>query len=590
MASGTPVDYPGPDAKPTGQMVPTVTAAVARTAQYYGDVTGNAKPGPDANSADYNLMAPLWKKVAAFATGTDGMRKVASNYLPKFDNEAEDDYKARLSTSPFTNVYDDIVGGLASKPFSREVAFEDPDEVDEVFEQLYENIDGRGNNLHVFGEQVFREGLENAIDWILVDFTRLPPLSPDGPPRSQAEEQRLGARPYWVRVAASNVKGVYSDMVRGNEVITHFRFYEPALVRDGFGEQVKERYRVFDRKPFRDADGNTDYKPATWTILEKHTDDKGKVTWEKFDEGAVTIGVIPAVPFRTGKRIGNGWAVQAPLSKLVDMQMDAFQQEGNIRNLELLTCYPMLTANGVAQPMQAPAVPGQPPAPVKVRVGPRAVLWAPPQGGGGSPGSWAYIEPGTESLKALAGRLDTTWKNMREIGMQPLAESNITVITSANVSVKAKSALQAWILMFKDTLEQAFVVTALWLGKTKEEAPGVDVYKDFGVDLQSGKDVDALLKANEQRVLSGETVRTELKRRNILMDSFVEEDEVQRLAEEAAAGLTEDEDGDPVTGQVDQGDGGEPADPGAFGSEDEIDDATLEALYGADAVAAAGGR
>jgi hypothetical protein len=550
------------------------------------------KPGPDTTSGDYKLMKPLWDKVTAFAGGVDAMRS-CDQYLPRFELESDEDYKTRRATTPFTNIYEDISGSLASKPFSREVQFEDPDDVDERFKDLYEDIDGQGNNLHVFSEHLFQGGIDNAVDWILVDYTKLPPLPEGRTARSQSEEAQLGARPYWVHVSGPRVLAAYSDMVRGKEVLVHVRISEPTLVRDGYGESVKQRVRIFERLAFKDGNGQTDYTPATWRVEEKTKPEKtGAEAWEQMEDGPVPIGIIPMVPFRTGRRTGSGWAVKPPLGKLVDMQLDAFLQESNIRSIELLSAFPMLTGSGVAPP------PAPDPALVatgakmgpRLYVGPRAVLYAPPQPGGGPPGEWKFIEPTGENIKVLSAELDKTWANMREIGMQPLAEANITVITSANVSVKAKSALQAWALRLKDALEQAFVITSLWMGeKDPDKAPGVDVYKDFGVDLQSGKELDVLNTAAQNGKLSGETLRFEMKRRNVLSDNFNEEEEVLRIANEAAAAaepVEGEEDMDPTTGKPLEEDDPEadPIDPGSFKKEGDIDDATLRKLFGNEVV------
>lgn len=523
------------------------------------------EPGPDTRSGDYKLMSPLWDKVAAMASGVDGMRLVAKKYLPRFELESDADYKTRVESSPFTDVYEDIKNSLASKPFSREVQFEDHENVDERFTALYDDIDGQGNNLHVFAEYTFSEGLDNAIDWILIDYTKLPALPEGRTARSQAEEDKLGARPYWVHISAPRVFAVYSDTVRGKEILTHVRINEPTLVRDGYKETVSQRVRIFERDKFVADDGQIDYKPAVWRVEEKQKDKNGREAWVAIDGGLVPIGIIPMVPFVVGKRIGSGWAVKAPLAKLVDMQLDAYQQQSNLRNIQLLTCYPMLTASGVAPPQEAnPAAHAGPAQAARLVVGPRAVLYAPPQPGGGQPGNWSFIEPNAESVKVLSSELDKTWSNMREIGMQPLAESNITVITSANVSVKAKSALQAFALRLKDALEQAFVVTAMWLNVDEKLAPGVDVYKDFGVDLQSGKELDTLEHAADKNKISGETFRAEMKRRNVLSDSFNEDEEKIRLAQEAVASAEADY--DPVTGEPlspvveDQPPGNEPLD------------------------------
>ncbi len=554
--------------------------------------TVNTQPGPDTPSGDYNSMKKLWDKVAAITGGVDVMRAAAEKYLPKFELESTEDYKTRIASSPFTNIYEDILGSLASKPFSREVQFEEDDDVDERFKELAEDIDGQGNNLHVFAGTTFSEGLNNAIHWILVDYTKLPELPEGRKARSRDEETALGARPYWVQIAGPRVVAPYSAVVRGKEILTHVRILEPTLERDGYKEVIKQRVRIYERLPFTAEDGQLDYAPAQWRVEEKRKNEQtGKEAWVTIERGTVPIGIIPMVPFRTGKRTGSGWAVKAPLQSLVDMQLDAFLQESNLRNVQLLTAFPMLSGSGVAPPPpDDPAkVAAGAPSPNRLRVGPRAVLFAPPPPGGGQPGEWKFIEPSGQSITGLSNELNKTWSNMREIGMQPLAEANITVITSANVSVKAKSLLQAQALYLKDALEQAFVITAMWLAMEPDEAPGVDVYKDFGVDLQSGQEMSTLETMAKDGFLSGETLRAEAKRRNVLADSFNEDDEKERMANEAAEGGEDEEDIDPVTGEpLDDPEGGEPADPGEFQTPGDVDDATLRALFGDDLVDAVG--
>jgi hypothetical protein len=607
MASGPGTPKPAPTLQdlsggrkdPPAPLADLAQATVGRLVAVYGPGDAN-KPGPDTPSSDYNKMRVTWDKVEAIAGGVEAMRAAKQKYLPKFSLEDDDDYKDRCAATPFTNVYEDIVGSLCAKPFTREVKFEDADDVDEKYQEFYENVDGMGNSLHVFAEQTFRQGVDYAIDWIQVDYTKLPPLPEGRTSRSAAEEQQLGARPYWVHLPATSVLAAYGDVVRGQYTLTHLRVLEPTLVRDGYGESVLTRVRQYDRREYVAEDGQTDYEPATWQLLEKRVRE-GKTYWVEVDSGNVDIGVIPCVPFVVGKRGGNGWCVRAPLANLLDMQVDAFQQESNLRNAELLACFPMLTASGVAPPQQGDPGAGQagmPPgaaAPVTVRTGPRAVLYAPPNPNGGAPGNWSFIEPAATSLAYLKSRLDSTYERMADIGMQPLSESPQTVITSANVSVKANSALQAWALRLKDTLEQAMVITAMWLGDAKEQAPGVDVYTDFGVTLQGSAELTVLESAAKDKLLSAETLRAELKRRNVLSNSFSEDEEQERLASEAAnaapdPGLGTEGDIDPVTGEPlspANDEGGDPVDPGQFRDASEIDDDTLASLFGAAAVAGA---
>jgi hypothetical protein len=127
-------------------------------------------------------------------------------YLPKFENETDGDYQRRRN-APLTNIYSDISRNLASKPFSKTLELDEaaPDQ----YKKLAENIDGQGNNLHVFAAETFKSGLDKGIDWILVDYTKVPPGS------TLADEAGIGARPYWVRIQAERMLAVYSDFLNG---------------------------------------------------------------------------------------------------------------------------------------------------------------------------------------------------------------------------------------------------------------------------------------------------------------------------------------------------------------------------------------
>jgi hypothetical protein len=98
----------------------------------------------------------------------------------------------------------------------------------------------------------------------------------------------------------------------------------------------------------------------------------------------------------------------------------------------------------------------------------------------GRPGAWAFIEPSAQSLTFLKDDLEALRKSMKDLGMQPLTDANLTVVTTANVAAKAHNAVQAWALGLKDALQQAFKFTALWLNQKDE--PLVNVHTDFGVD------------------------------------------------------------------------------------------------------------
>jgi hypothetical protein len=521
---------------------------------------------PKNTSSDYNHMHPFWVMVRAILQGAPAMRAAkgsyasaagpqapvaslallnrtgragpTSPYLPKFLNEGDLDYQTRRENAPFTNIYADISRNLAAKPFSKTLELDD--ETADDLKELATNIDGQGNNLHVFAREMFKAGLDDGITWVLVDYLKMAPGT------TLADERGMGAQPYWVHITADRLLAVYSDFVNGKEIITHARIFEPTNQRDGYGEVCLERVRVFDRALILDEQtgATINYGPATWELheLQSSKDDKGNESqsWRIIGNGPITIGVIPLVPFYTGRREGTTWKIDPPLKDLAYLQVEEFQQESNLKTIKELAAFPMLAGNGVTPPTgsdgQAMVVP----------VGPRAVLFA-PQGADGSHGEWNFIEPGGSSLTFLQADLDKLRTEMRDLGMQPLATANLTVITTANVSMKAHSAVQSWALGLKDALETAWLVTCQWLNSSDE--PVVNVHTDFGVDFEAGTELDALLKCQAQGILSKQTVQGEFKRRGVLSDDFDAEQEEELLAQEDQ-GLTPEVAIDPATGEM----------------------------------------
>lgn len=473
---------------------------------------------PDTPSSDYLAMHPYWRMANTLLNGTDAVRAAGEAYLPKFPNETEDDYDYRRSNAKFTNIFGDICDDLAAKPFAEPLTIKDGTASERIV-AICEDIDGRGNNLHVFAGNAFYRGIAFAVDWVLVEFTRAAPRL-DGRPLSLADEERQGLRPYWVSIPATSMLAVYTATIRGKEEFVHARMRETITRRDGFDEVSVTRIRVLNREPVQNEFGQVvDYQPATFQIWEQETKSGA---WSMVDDGPISIGVIPLVAYVTGRRENGSWRMIPPMKRAADLQIEHFQQETALKSIKELTAFPMLAGCGVTPDVQGGQV-------VPVPVGPRAVLYAPPSGENGSHGEWKFIEPTSESLRFLADDVKNTEQQLRELGRQPLTAQtgNLTVVTTAFAAQKGNSAIQAWALNLKDALEQALMFTALWLGDPSK--PAVSIYTDFAIEMADDKGPDFLLKMRETGDLSRETLWSEARRRNILSSEFKGDDEVARL-------------------------------------------------------------
>jgi hypothetical protein len=107
---------------------------------------------PTQKSADAEAMADYLEDVKNVTTGITAMRANFSRYVPKFPKERAPRYQLRRELSKMTNVFRDVLEGLASKPFSREVKVSEPHG---ALSPLIEDIDGRSNHLGTCSTRVF---------------------------------------------------------------------------------------------------------------------------------------------------------------------------------------------------------------------------------------------------------------------------------------------------------------------------------------------------------------------------------------------------------------------------------------------------
>ena len=192
-----------------------------------------------ARAKDIASMVPYWDKVDAIVEGYEAVKALGKEMLPKFPDETEAEYKFRLDNSKFTNIYRDVLEGLATKPFEEEVSLirDEEAELPEDIVDFVEDVDGSGNNLTMFAALTFFNGINFAIDWIFVDY----PTVLDAPVLTLADAKAMNLKPFWTHVLAKNVLEVRTDVIGSKEVISYIRILEPAI------NDKPERVRIFER-------------------------------------------------------------------------------------------------------------------------------------------------------------------------------------------------------------------------------------------------------------------------------------------------------------------------------------------------------
>jgi len=507
---------------------------------------GDNRLDPSTQASDYTAQASYWKMVDTIVAGVDEMRKAGELYLTRFQEERPDSrdsqgriydpYKLRLAKAPFTNVYDDILKNLSSKPFAKELKLKEG--APPQYDMIAENIDGQDDNLHVFGQRVFTDSLNHGISWILVDFSRPTPRA-DGLPLTLLDERSQNLRPYWVWVPSTRMLAAYSDFENGREIITHARIDEPSVTLDGYLEVVVRKVRVLNRMPIGfDVQGKPNrWGPPSfvvWQFIQPRSQGETGI-WMVVDAGYLSLDYIPLVPVILGARAPSTYIVEPPLRNLAFMQIDEYNQESNVQAVADATCFPMFTCIGRNAPTEGNLV-----------VGPRAVIYVPPTSTG-SQGDFKAVEPSGASVRVILDKLKETRTEMRDLGLQPLTQTNLTVITTGQVAVKANSAVQAWAIRFKDAIEQAWKITADWLGDSSFE-PEVEIHLDYSAALDQGTGFAANMQMRLNKDISRDTLLASAVRYGYLPDDFDPEADAEAIAQEEL-GLSPEQPIDPRTGQ-----------------------------------------
>lgn len=439
------------------------------------------KPTVATPSAAYSRMTPRWRMIDVLLGGTEAMRDAGSEFLPQYDNESDRNYRARLERATLLNRTEQTLDTLAGKPFREAVVLED--DVPEVLVDMSEDIDMLGNNLHAFCRTWFREGWAKGFSHVLIEHPT-PPAPEEGRVRTLEDDRNEGLRPFWVHIKPECVIAAYSSVEFGEEVLTHVRIMEKSVERDGWKEVEKVRIRVLE--------------PGYWWLYAPN--EKG-TEWIVEKEGPTTFGYIPLVTFYAGKRDGL-MECKPPLTDLAHLNIAHWQSNSDQRNVLTVSRFPILAASGV-------------PSDQVVKIGPNNFLTTED-----IQGKWYYVEHTGAAIAAGQTDLEALEDQMSSYGAEYMRKKpgDETATGRALDAAEASSYLAATVRDFQDCVEQAYAITADWMGL--ETGGSVRINTDVDVGEASAVELDTLLKMRASRDISRTALVAEVISRGILAEDF----------------------------------------------------------------------
>jgi len=450
--------------------------------------------------AAYDGMQPGWKLPRTLMAGTRGMRSAGRMYLPQEPAESDKAYVNRLSRSTLFNAYKRTVGGITGKVFSKDIVL--GDDVPEEMADWSEDVDLMGRNLANFSRDVFKDGLQTGLSYILVDM-------PSGEaPKNKAAEKELNRRPYFVHIKAEDMIGWKTETVHGKETLAQIRFREIATVADGeFGEKTQERIRVMWRDRYE-----------VWVKVETKTATDEEWAIDPEQSGVVSLGEIPLAVFYAART--GFMTAEPPLEDLAYLNEAHWQSASDQRHILHVARVPILFGRMLK---------GTDEAGNQIEIGPNRMVASEDKDG-----DLKYVEHAGAGIDAGRQDLLDTEDRMRVMGLEMyMPKSGTQTATGKAIdSAEQNSVVKTMALSLKDTLEQAFVYMAKWAGL--KDGGSVIVNTDYlAMTGQMAHEVTALFNMRMAGEVSQSTFWAEMVRRGVFMDDFNAEAEQEALGEEA---------------------------------------------------------
>jgi hypothetical protein len=422
--------------------------------------------------------------------GTRGMKAARGKYLTQNILETDEAFLVRLKASTLLNAFKKTCSFLSGQVFQADIVF--ADDIDESVLEQSTDIDGKGNDINVFAKRVFFNGLGKGVGLILIDATAVESDST----RTKEDEQKLGVRTYFREIRPEDLIG---HRLNENGSLAQIRIAETKTVPDGkYGEKDIPCIRLFN------DDG-------TWEVHEKHEDGSYLIT----KSGLLSYTGIPIVPFIPGEEF-NAVAGETPLIDLAELNLSNWRSRSDQTHILHVGRVPLLFGRQLDID--------------KLVSGVSSLISSVEDNS-----DLKFVEVSGAAIAAGAADLKENEAQMSLYGLQQLVprSGNQTATEKAITSAESNSSLGTWATEFETVLTMAFIIAGKFEGK---DFPlnGLSVNKEYDLGINSPQELLAILKAEEQGIISAQSAFIEFRRRGIISEHMNWDDIEAEMEAEAA--------------------------------------------------------
>lgn len=441
-------------------------------------------------SAIVEAMQPDLDLARALLGGTRAMRAAGTKYLPKWPNEDQTAFDARLKVAVLFPAYQRTVYTLTGKPFSKPVTI--GEDVPPKIVEWLQDVDLEGRNIDAFAASQMECALGYGFSGILVDYPKANGV------RTLADERAAGLRPYMIAIKPWQVLGWMASRRNGAWMLEQLRIMESVEEPDGeYASKIIDQVRVL--------------WPGRWATFRQNE----KKDWVPHEDGVNTLQYIPYVPVY-GQRTGYIEA-KPPLIEVAHLNVSHWQSASDQQNVLHVARVPILTVTGVDDDN------------FSLTVGASAAVKLPLNA------EMKFVEHTGAAIDAGSAELDKIEERMRQAGAEllVLTPGKITATQVATENAIGMCALQRITQGLEDALDTALQYMADWV--SLGDGGHVTIFNDFGAVTLAEASAQLLLSANQSGKISDETFHNEMQRRGILSSDVGWEEERERIESQGPA-------------------------------------------------------
>ena len=439
-----------------------------------------------SKSADVQEWQDRSRLPRTLMQGTYGMKKAGNEFLPKHNLESDPAYIGRLSRSTLLNAFKKTASFLSGQVFQSDIVFDDG--VDPIFEEWAKAIDSKGNSLDVFAKRAFQNGTSKGVSHIFID---VPVKSADIV--SQQDEKDAGIRPYFKEIKPEDVLGAIVDE---DGFLVQVRIAESIKKRVGrYGTKTVQRVRVLE--------------PGVWELHEIDSTGAAVVV----DSGVFSVPIIPFVPYIPG----DEWTIitgETPIMDLAELNSKHWRSMSDQDNILSVARVPILFGKHIEIE--------------KMPVGTATMVTSEEDSA-----DMKFVEIQGNAINAGREDIKETEAQMALYGLQQLVPrtGNITATEKALTSAESNSSLGTWATEFESVLNACFKIAGQFMNVEWPDN-GVAVNKEYNFGVADPSELLAILKSQEQGVISAQATFTEFRRRGIYDEHLTWDDMEADLEQE----------------------------------------------------------